>query len=154
MKRRDFLKVGVATTVAVPLLAERATKPLISGYCEALPDEDWDWSVEFTTVTAQITQDTYDAFFKDTPQDCLHKDFLGYLLRGTTLPPCEVGEMRTFDTGYEILTVTFSNVKFTSNTRALPDNFFAGYEDARFSMFSPDSKSGMYLSFSKMIYSA
>jgi hypothetical protein len=155
MKRRDFLKIGVGAAVTMPLLADEVasqTATAVDGV-DYGPWKDEDWSVKFESVTDRITKDTYDAFFSDARRADSPSNFLSYLLKGTNLPHCEVADMKTF-TGYakNILFVTFIGVVFTSNTRELSENSFAGYEHAVFSLSTPDSRTGMSLSFAEMSY--
>jgi len=166
MKRRDFLKLGVGSVAVATVVANEAAsktaaptpsaEPLIAEPAAvksviAEPPADHDWSVEFNSVTAQITKDTYDSFFNDGQQNHTPENFLDYLLSGTSVPHCErVSGMKCGD-NQEIMRVTLTGVVFASNTGHCPVNFFSGYEHARFCLSSPNSKSGTHLTFSERI---
>jgi hypothetical protein len=170
MKRRDFLKVTAGTVIAGTIVANEAagkattaevtTAPITPPVGETpateppVPEEsasvsDQDWSVKFQTVTAHITRDTYNAFFKDRRRSHKSEDFLDYLLSGTAVPHCKKIDKVKYKGYWAIKVVTFTGVAFASNTQQHPLNFFTGYEHARFCLSSPDSKSGTYLTFSE-----
>jgi hypothetical protein len=165
MKRRDFLKIGVGTVVAVPMVLNESASPTVADaepiaaannmLFEPVPSESLphgDWSVKFRSVKASIGRDTYETFYKDARQNHTPAGFLGYLLSGTDLPHCtKVDGIESRDHS-EFMGVTFTGVVFASNTRQHSENRFAGYEHTGFCMSSPNSKSGMHITFSEEVF--
>ena len=158
MKRRDFLKIGAATVAAgtVTMSATagtKATAPVAAtNTAAARPVPGEDWSVKFRSVKASIARETYEVFYKEGQQSHNPAEFLAYLLSGTDLPRCETVDGMTTRDGYEnFMSVTFTGVVFASNTRRHAANRFAGFEHTGFCMYSPDSQSGMHLSFSEEV---
>ena len=159
MKRRDFIKIGIGTAVAGAVAmneaeSQTAIKPVggaskISGEMPTETISGWDWSVKFRSVTTSIMRETYDLFFNDRQRNHRPEDFLNYLLSGTDLPRCEkVDGIETSDyCGFS--EIKFTGVVFTSNTKYHSEHRFAGFEHTGFCLSSPDSKSGMYLTFSE-----
>jgi len=147
MKRRDFLKMGVGTVIAVPVVMNEATSQTL-----AKPTFYQDWSVKFRSMHASIMKETYDAFFNDEQRSQMPVDFLNYLLSGIDLPHCETVDGMTVRDGYEgYMRVAFTSVVFASNTQRHAANRFAGFDRTGFCLSSPDSKSGMYLWFAEKI---
>ena len=149
MKRRDFLKLGVGTVAVATVVANEAARQTTAPKTGAESVTHQDWTVEFNSVTAYVTKDTYDVFFSDRQRNHSPESFLDYLLSGTSMPRCrKVNHMQCSD-NYDIIRVTLTGVVFASNTRHCPESFFAGYEHARFCLSSPNSKSGTHLTFSE-----
>jgi hypothetical protein len=157
MKRRDFLKIGVSTIVAVPVVLNEAASPATAEPAAAaskIPAEPVpcrDWSVKFRSVTVSTMRDTYDIFFNDSQRSRTPEDYLGYLLSGTDLPRCQKVDAMKTDGSPDGVSVTLTGVVFASNTRQHPETRFAGYEHTGFCLSSPNSRSGMHLAFSERV---
>ena len=151
MKRRDFLKLGIGTVAVATAAANEAASQTTVPRTNAEPVVHQDWSVEFNSVTAHITKDTYDTFFNDGQRSRTPENFFNYLLSGTSAPRCEKVNHMQCSGNRDIMRIMFTGVVFASNTRHCPENFFAGYEHARFCLSSPNSKSGTHLTFSERI---
>jgi hypothetical protein len=157
MKRRDFLKIGVGTVVAVPAVIKGATgqktpEPVkAKGAAVVEPVTYQDWSVKFRSVTASIGRETYEVFHNDEQRSRNPKEFLAYLLSGTDLPSCETVDSMEWHGGDNRGAVTFTGVVFASNTRKHAVNRFAGFDHTGFCLCSPNSRSGMYLKFTEKV---
>jgi len=147
MKRRDFLKLSAGSVIFGTIVAQQ---PTTAAHEHEAVSPPVDWSVKFNAMTAQITQNTYDAFFNDTQQHQKSPDaFLNYLFSSVIMPRCEKVDGMELRSSNGIVEVTFTGVVFSSNTRQHPMDFFAGYEHAQFCLSSPDSKSGTHVAFSE-----
>jgi hypothetical protein len=152
MKRRDFLKISATSVIAGTVVAHEAISAVNATNTNTEPSAyQEDWSVKFRVVTAHVTQETYGGFFNDGRYRHTPENFLRYLLSSTRVPCCKAVGSMTQSSSCDIVKVVFTEVVFASSIRQFPDNFFTGYEHARFCLSSPDSKSGMYLTFSEEV---